>query len=429
MPILRDYNKQDCEILYRALHRLQRELGELGVKMKATAASTALAHWRTNYLTGPIETSEPHNNFVRPAYVSSRVENARRELGPGKMFDINSSFSHSMVAAIPGRLVREDRIWKEDSDETDLTIARATVTIRSCRFPPIPYRTSNQRIYFPTGTMSGMWTGVDLNFLLQQGHKIKKIERVWHYEPRFDMADYALDIYEKKATEKDPFRKELWKLFLNALYGKMAESTQKDSLLLNPSSYPKCDTCLEPCDCVREAWPGAYIVKTHHEVPHAHVPIAAYITARSRKRVSIELERTNAAYCDTDSIATDIDNALPVSDNLGDWKVESCFSEALFLAPKLYALRLAEDDWKIRAKGFSRITIKEFLALASGQGVERNRMIRLKESIRTEGKIRPQDLKVIKVAHFQSRPKRRFDSKGNSVPWTVKDVDTPYKKE
>jgi len=54
-------------------------------------------------------------------------------------------------------------------------------------------------------------------------------------------------------------------------------------------------------------------------------------------------------YCDTDSIATNID--LPESDELGGMDLEVIADEAYFISPKVYAERHADGEIEMKAKG------------------------------------------------------------------------------
>ncbi len=93
MAELKDYNEQDCKLLYKAIQRVQdtvlSEGGELGI----TAASTALKTFLKAHMgKGPIYNKHRLNELARPAYTSSRVEVIRRECRSANYYDINSSF-------------------------------------------------------------------------------------------------------------------------------------------------------------------------------------------------------------------------------------------------------------------------------------------------------------------------------------------------
>lgn len=411
MRVLRDYNMHDCKILHEAMTRFQDEIRELGGQMRATAASTALDLFRRVYLDGPIKTEEWVNDFADTAYVASRVEVIRPVcVGPAWFYDVNSSFPWSMTQPFPGNLMRTTKRWKDQ----ELALVDATVSVPEQHIPPLGYRAKDGAIYHPTGQWRNAFTGVDLRALENAGGKVTKIHKTLLFEARTELAAYVYELYERRRKETDPFRRDVYKLLMNALYGKFGESCEKKHLKID----------------------GGKITMSSFRkyVPHRWLPIGATITARSRQLLGKYLrEAGDAYYCDTDSVVTKNPN-IQTGDKLGELKREKTIEKgAIFYRPKLYKV----DDKAVKAKGFSRLSNEGFDKLMAGETVEVTRMRRIREKIAemvrngditAEGTVgvfdplHPCDGSYTKKLSLDLRPKRSPNGPNETRPWTVAEL-------
>ena len=426
---LRVYNERDCEVLWLALVRFQDEIIELGGKLRQTIASTALTLFRARYLKQTIPTDQRLNNLCRDAYIASRVEVFRRESGPANYYDVNSSFPHSMTAALPGALESVTKEWNGAAT----SIVDATVTVEHA-IPPIPIRLG-ARVFFPNGTFRRRMCGDDLLLVLESGGRIESVHESWNFEPFFDLADYVHTIYELRRTTDDPFRKVVTKYLLNSLYGKFQESEEKAELLVHPDKRPTCSKgphCKRKCQCVQQLAPGIYKITKEVEIKHAHVPIGVCVTAKSRALLTRSLWNAEPYYCDTDSNITA--GELRTSDELGQMKLEKRVDRGTYLSPKLYRTFPGPS---IRSKGFRKLSSDEFDALARGEGVSIKRMVRVAENLKSGG-VDPRDHDFIKhalshlsapelkkiglSAHHVMKPKRCALEDGTTRPWHVSEL-------
>lgn len=424
MKELRDYNEQDCRILHDAIERFEDEILGLGGELRCTIASTALHLFRSSYLKSAIETSPEVNLEIRSSYIASRVEVLQRESGPGNYYDINSSFPNSMKSPLPGTLRSiGDRLPKAGT----LWFADCEVSVPEMYFPPIAYRKHfSGKVFFPWGQWRAWFSRPDLENALGNGVKITKVHKAYTFEPFYEMGEYVDDIYGRRQRTGDAFSRLTYKNLMNNLYGKFAESEEKTTIVLNPDSF-ECPhggahKVGSVSECVEMIQPGVIAIDETREIPHAHIPITAWITAASRvalgKRVVEQILPANRDlyYLDTDSLLTDA--TLETSPNLGQLKLEKTFQHGRFLAPKLYAL-----DEDIKAKGFSKLTIEEFNHLWSNPHahVKRQRMLRIKELLR-KGLTAPTEVLAEKRLSSDNFTKRRFLSDGKTVPWNVKEL-------
>lgn len=433
--ILKDYNEQDCRILWHAIDALQTELLGLGGELCMTIASCAMRLFRGAFLKRSIPTDDALNDLARSAYIASRVEvfrhNYRGEWTQDRdgrvrdvkrsavLVDVNSSFPFSMTKPQPGRLLGLEPRWSGSK----LALVRAEVAIPEMAVPPIPMR-DEARVYFPVGSWKGWFSGVDLELAQEAGGTICKVHEAYEFEPFGDFADYVNVLYEMRRTTKDDFRKLLLKYLLNSCYGKTSEVGEKDQLVAGQP--PRAGTLTD----VREIAPGVWIGTRTASLDHVWVPIAMNITAESRALLTRAIWKTgDAMYCDTDSITTE-NNVFGNSDKLGDLKVENDVLEARFAAAKLYRMKTWDRETgrvtdKIRAKGFTSrkgTTGEEFDRLVEGEPMQQVRMLRVREVL-ASGNLRPRERTIEKFVRLSERPKRcPVGDKGETRPWDVREI-------
>jgi hypothetical protein len=207
----------------------------------------------------------------------------------------------------------------------------------------------------------------------------------------------------------------VYKLLLNSLYGKFAESPEKQALLINP---PKIDS-----EKMRLYFPGAWLATTEVPIPHEHVAIAAHITAIARRSLYewLTLCEPDYYYCDTDGFAVDAN--LDVGPNLGELKLEKRLKEARFQAPKVYRYMDETGKEVIKAKGFSEMNREKFDRLLDGEVIEFQRMARLKELY---GGIthspEPIEILIKKVLRGIALSKRFTYPDGSTRPWHIEEL-------
>lgn len=457
-PILKEYNALDCIILYKGLRRFEDQLLDLGGEMKLTVASCALTLLRTRFLTEDIPTNDKNNERASESYCSTRTENILLSftgehtcqdfvLDPHEeghictgahYYDFNSSFPYSLSQPLPGRFMGTSRRWGEDDE---LSLVYAEVSVGDTDIPPIPHKRDN-RVFFPVGSWKSWFTGVDLQTLLESGvGRIERIEKVLKFAPWTDFARYVETIYSMRKATRDPFEKLLLKYLLNTGYGKLSEGSEKDGLILNKALPKGCRVVLEKDSM------GAYLIERDVDVPHAHVPAASVVTARSRRLLTRSIWHVHklggwCAYCDCDSNLSSA--VLFNSKELGQLKLEGIFDEAVFAAPKLYGMRGRKVDKNdqleaditdyVRAKGFrktdgEKLTLDDFRNIVKGEEFEAQRMLRVKELIRS-GSTHPRQELFTKSAQGVERPKRAVEADGiHTRPWHVREIAEPWKKK
>ncbi len=431
---VRDYNERDCEILYNAIERLQEQTNALGGELRATLASTALDLFRRRYLSRTILTGEAINELARPAYIASRVEPFRRECPAGEYFDVNSSFPFSMTSPQPGEVLGRGRRLPEPGRGA-LYLAKARVRVPDCYLPPLAWRAPEGRVLFPVGEWESTFDSCDIELLLSTGGQVMRVDEVTTFAPFSDLAEYVRDLYAKRLAATG-YEKEVFKLFLNGLYGKFGERSEKKQILFRPdkTTCQHSTPCPDDDPCIEMVAPDIYALKERKEIAHAHVPISAHITSLSRRLLFNYMAPCKVLYyCDTDSlVCAPSDATFDVTAKLGGLKHEYSISEGTFLAPKLYSFRKSDGGQRVtRAKGFPgtedipgggrQLDYKSFCSLAEGKDLQLSRMQRIRESLRTDGTVTPRDEKISKRIYLTNTKRCHLPS-GDSRPWTVDEV-------
>jgi DNA polymerase type B, organellar and viral len=424
LPILRDYNERDCQILHGAISRFQTELNEMGTDLRITVASTAMRLFRRKYLKHPIETSTVISDRIRAGYIASRVEPYKAEATDEILeWDINSSFPFAMTKPTPGSMIGNTRRIPKKG----VYFAECTVQVPTMFLPPLGRRGRDGRIYFPTGEWSGLFSRPDLELLEEAGGTILSVKDVLLFESRSDFSDYATDLYDKRKKEKDPFVKILLKYLLNSCYGKTAESREKTRLVLHPYSEDCPHNGIHQqgsiATCVEILFPGAILITEEKDIPHEHVPIAAQITSEARRTLYRYAARCgeDLYYSDTDSLYTH--KCFESTNELGGLKLERKVPPpSIFVSPKLYLA-----GGKVKSKGFSHLSEEKFRSLIGGDPVSVERMLRIREIARTKQLIGPQLARIEKkLAIGAHRPKRRVLPGNCSEAWTVSEIDSKW---
>jgi len=189
-----------------------------------------------------------------------------------------------------------------------------------------------------------VFTRPDFELFLEQ-YDILYLEIIegWWFYPKVGLFDEYINYwYNVKKNAKNKVERTIAKLMLNNLYGKMAT---------NPVSFshvPFLDDIIR-FETVEDERKGGFI------------PIGAYITSWARCTTirAAQANYDSFEYADTDSIhLTAPAKDIKVGKELGEWKLETEFSDAKFARQKTYIEKTIKEDgepvepyWNIKACG------------------------------------------------------------------------------
>lgn len=156
-----------------------------------------------------------------------------------------------------------------------------------------------------------------------------------YFNSAIGLFDRYMNKYKKIKMESKGAKRQLAKLFLNNLYGKMASSKDSSFKL----AYLKDDRSI-----------GFYKV-TEYNKQAGYIPIGSAITsyARNFTITAAQINYKHFIYADTDSIHCDTapENLKGIRVDPVDfcaWKLESCWDKAIFARQKTYIEHITHND-------------------------------------------------------------------------------------
>lgn len=165
------------------------------------------------------------------------------------------------------------------------------------------------------------------------------LDGCWFYA-EIGIFDEYIEKYKKIKMESKDARRELAKLFLNNLYGKMASNTDSSFKI----AYVKEDKSI-----------GFNYVPEKDKTP-GYIPVGAAITSyarnftiRAAQKNYHGVDNPGFIYADTDSIHCDLQpeqiEGITVHDkNFCCWKLEACWDVAIFTRQKTYIEHVTHED-------------------------------------------------------------------------------------
>lgn len=161
-----------------------------------------------------------------------------------------------------------------------------------------------------------------------------------YFDARIGIFDTYIEKYKKIKLESTGALRELAKLFLNNLYGKMASNTDSSFKIAH----------LDEDGIVK------YSLVIAHDKKPGYIPVGSAITSyarnftiRAAQKNYHGVDKPGFIYADTDSIHCDLapDELVGVvedSKNFCCWKFESCWDTALFVRQKTYIEHVTHEN-------------------------------------------------------------------------------------
>lgn len=367
---MRRYNIRDAEIVYRAVALLQDELLRLGGSLRPTIASCAMDLYRRVFHRWPWPcVGEETNRLVRGAFYGGRTENfAHGTVEHCNLYDVNSlypfvqehaRYPHSahLTVITPEHLSGDWEGWGG--------VVAGTIMLPDAHLPPLPHH-ARKRLFFPTGTLSGMWTLSEWRSAIGRGAKPVKVDFVLGSSVTFNpFNDFVDTLYTLKLgySQSHDGRAQVVKLLLNSLYGRFGLNTDK-TLYRWQSIPPNVDwQKLRGVEVIDHAGYLVAILPVPSRVypAYANVFIAAEVAASARIELlsALESQGERVAYCDTDSILTT--GKMKTGNGLGEWRAQMTDGTADLMGLKEYILHNQVVGAHYVAKGIPAHVMAEYL--------------------------------------------------------------------
>lgn len=160
-----------------------------------------------------------------------------------------------------------------------------------------------------------------------------------YFDTEIGIFDTYINKYKKIKMESKGAKRELAKLFLNNLYGKMAASTNSSYKI----AIPKENSI-------------SFLTVLENDKKPGYIPVGAAITSyarnftiRAAQKNFYGNDKPGFIYADTDSIHCDLPpdkiNGISIHDtNFCCWKLESFWDEAIFAGQKRYIEHVTHED-------------------------------------------------------------------------------------
>ena len=391
------YNKRDCEVSKKFLDFIQDGFYNLlDSDLKLTIASTSLNLFQRKYLRFPIkhetnfidEELKDFKDFLFSAYSGGRTEVFTR--GPIKdmyCYDINSLYPSVMIRSYPNP--NSVLLVKDPSVDyfNYFGVSEVKVYCPPMKYPYLSVR--KDKLIFPTGTFSGVYTHLELERALKLGYKILEVKKQYIYKKGFyPFKTFIKDLYQKRMEYKNkgsPYEL-IFKLAMNSLYGKFAQKKNQDITFFDINNFSK-EEHLE----FSEFGMGekmflnpngkGFSTKTK-ECNSSHViPIfSIYTTAMAKDELYNYLVDYDALYCDTDSIVTR--KMIPESKALGKMKLEYRIIKGVLVKPKMYMYETPDKEI-IKLKGVPTRTRAVFEKILFNESINYDKFSKIKESLRS----------------------------------------------
>lgn len=189
--------------------------------------------------------------------------------------------------------------------------------------------------------------------LLQEQYNLVDFEILdgcWFYT-QLGIFDEYMEKYKKQKMESKGALRELAKLFLNNLYGKMASSKDSSFKL----AYVKEDKTIGFLPVAESNKKAGYI-----PVGSAITSYARNFTIRAAQANYHGKDKAGFIYADTDSIHCDLPPEAVVGIKVHDknfccWKLESCWDKAIFTRQKTYIEHVVTENLESIEKPYNNI--------------------------------------------------------------------------
>ena len=339
---MRRYNEAELRLMVRLTGELKTAFDSAGVELFQLYGAGAAA-WKylsdigfKRYINPEVPTEI--RSAARCAYFGGRIEVPVYGCIPGPLFDydINSAYP-SAALELPNIT---DGSWTHDRTfrpELPFSLYHVHWDLPLGRpFCPFPWRAPDGAIFFPPKGRAWVWSP-ELSAALRYGRFPKRAIRVleaWHFTPN-DPDEHPLaglgEMYARRMNfedEDNPAAKAI-KVTMNAIYGKLAQSVS------GMAQFGTKD--------------GKGRRPTFHQIEYA-----GFMASACRARVyAAACQQPEAILAfSTDGILSTTPLALPVSEEMGAWDLET-FEAATLVQSGVYRLQLADGTWETRGRGFA----------------------------------------------------------------------------
>ena len=340
-----------------------------------TIAGRTFAILKERFGLTPVRTNETYDANFRRFYYGGRCQFFKLGEIPfkTKYVDINSAYPNAMQSQHP---FGSDFSFRSTYPKKTDVFERSFFKVIAESDDALPFRNPKTKaIEYGQRTGEFFATGWEIQAGLDTGKlKLKKLLGCYTFRKTENFSAYVNHFYNDRLDAKacgDNTRSLIDKLVMNSLYGRFALNPRefRDVRIVD---YDEPET--DGWDCLVEFEEKGYKIlgKKRPVFGNAffNVATAASITGHVRAFMLRSLNSvTDPVYCDTDSIICRETGNLKLGKNLGQWDLESEFTQLFVAGKKLYAGQTKKGDWKTASKGV-RLSHQEIIRVSKGEEVE-----------------------------------------------------------
>ena len=344
-------------------------LYKVDVTKRPTVASLALTVFRTSFLHKiqsqiPLTIGSVYNN-IKQAYYGGIVDTYIPFGHNLHYYDVNSLYPYSMLKDMPvgsPTFIEGDHI---DLNSIFGFFYADISTPTNIHIPVLPVKLKSGITLCPKGSFSGWYFSEELKEAVKQyGYQVKVLKG-YSYQRGQVFNDFVTHFYNIK-SHSNGAEKNIAKLMLNSLYGKFGMSPIMEEVKIVSNDEAKLlylnSQISERIDLDNGFEMLKFAQNDNLETDkklNISVGLSAAIAAYSRIEINKykHIQGNECYYSDTDSVI--LKHPLPssmVGTQIGQMKLEYAgLKEGIFLAPKVYALKLANGQEITKVKGLNTL--------------------------------------------------------------------------
>ncbi len=336
-----NYCIRDCEIVWDALVRSFEFAGDI----KITQASLSMTYFRRHHQLYNIEHNE-NTAYFWDSYYGGRTEAFKIGKTHASVIDVKSMYPDQMKKlSFPN-----PKFLKVATNvNTKIFTQRFLPYYEGCLYAEVfhepiwcgllPVKREG-KLLFPVGNLSGCWNFNEFRFALSTGYiKIKNISKIVYAErmasPFAEFVDQLFMLKTKAELEGNDFWRDLYKRYVNSLYGKFAQKIDEESIYIE-NIEKQYDLILEyqkkglfkKLSLFNASRLDAFLIigsQKNISINYSIPSFASYITSGARAKIAeklLALEKNKVVYCDTDSIFMENTFGVKEENFLGGWSFE-----------------------------------------------------------------------------------------------------------
>jgi hypothetical protein len=227
--------------------------------------------------------------------------------------------------------------------------------------PYLPVK-HDDKLKFPAGLVKGWYTHFEIRRALEAGYTLlESYETIYYTQTHEIFTDYVEDMYNARMEHKGTRIELSYKLLMNSLYGKFAQSIDPEPEVHHINGFEDgefIDKWNNP-NVSMEVVNDFVILKKDEmqKIPKYINPIySIYITAYARTILYNQLP-DDVYYMDTDSCITHTE--IETGEELGEWDKEAEIQNGIIVKPKFY---MYNDTVKVKGcYGMNTETFKDMM--------------------------------------------------------------------